>query len=113
MTIFSKTLFLFLSFFNQALFLGLAPEKLIAISGAIFIFPFFLFSALAGQLSDKFERSRLIRMTKILECIVMLVGAYGILNSNIGLLLATLFFMGLQSSFFGPLKYSYLPQFFF
>ena len=98
--------------FQSSTVLGLAPEKLIAISGAIFIFPFFLFSALAGQFSDKFERSRLIRMTKILECVIMLVGAYGILTYNIGLLLVTLFFMGLQSSFFGPLKYSYLPQVF-
>ncbi len=98
--------------FQSSTLLGLSSEKLIALCGAIFILPFFFFSAIAGQLSDKFERNYIIKLTKVLECIVMGLGTYGFFTQNIGLLLVTLFFMGLQSSFFGPLKYSYLPQVF-
>ena len=92
--------------------LGLSSEQLVAACAAIFIFPFFPFSATAGQISDKFERSKIIRFTKIWEIIVMSLGVYGFISGSIGFLLLVLFFMGLQSTFFGPPKYSYLPQVF-
>jgi 1-acyl-sn-glycerol-3-phosphate acyltransferase len=89
---------------------GLPPEQMVALSGALFILPFFLFSATAGQLADKYDKATLIRWTKNAEIAVMLAGAGAFLSGNVPVLLAILFLMGLQSTFFGPLKYSVLPQ---
>ncbi len=75
----------------------------------LFIIPFFLFSATAGQLADKYEKAQLIRYIKFADIIFMLLGAYALIYSNITLLMTTLFLMGSQSSFFGPLKYAILP----
>ena len=78
--------------------------------GALFIAPFLLFSATAGQLADKFERARLIRFVKSLEIAVMAVAAYGLLERSAPALYGAVFLMGLQSTLFGPVKYAYLPQ---
>lgn len=89
---------------------GLSPQQTVAVCGGIFILPFFLFSAAAGQLADKLSKSRLVVWIKIGEIIVMLLGGCGLVFENMALLLAALFLMGLQSAFFGPIKYSILPQ---
>jgi MFS family permease len=81
-----------------------------AIAGGLFILPFFLFSALAGQLADSVDKSRIIRIVKSAEILIMIAGAVGLLLHNIPLLLAGLFAMGVHSSFFGPIKYAILPQ---
>jgi MFS family permease len=81
-----------------------------AIAGGIFILPFFLFSALAGQLADSMDKARIIRFVKSVEIAIMVVGAIGILLHNVPLMLAALFAMGVHSSFFGPIKYAILPQ---
>ncbi len=81
-----------------------------AIAGGIFILPFFLFSALAGQLADSMDKTRIIRIVKTAEIAIMVVGAVGILLHNVPLMLAALFAMGVHSSFFGPIKYAILPQ---
>lgn len=81
-----------------------------AIAGGIFILPFFLFSALAGQLADSMDKARIIRFVKSAEIAIMVVGAIGILLHNVPLMLAALFAMGVHSSFFGPIKYAILPQ---
>lgn len=81
-----------------------------AVAGALFILPFFLFSALAGQLADATDKSRIIRIVKSAEIAIMVFGAVGLLIANIPLLLAALFAMGVHSSFFGPIKYAILPQ---
>jgi len=78
--------------------------------GALFILPYLLFSATSGQVSDKYEKSALIRFTKNLEIAIMLVAAYGFLAEQVPLLLACIFLMGLQSTIFGPVKFAYLPQ---
>lgn len=85
-------------------------NTLINLSAALFILPFFLFSASAGQVADKFEKSLLIRRIKLLEILIMLVAAFALISHDIGLLLALLFLMGTQSSLFGPVKYGILPQ---
>jgi len=95
---------------NAASYTELSIELLIPLSGGLFILPFFLFSALAGQLADKFEKSHLIRLIKLAEISIMLLAALGFYLQNIWFLLAVLFFMGCQSSLFGPVKYSILPQ---
>ena len=84
--------------FNSYSLLELAPEQMVAICGGIFILPFFLFSAISGQICDKFPKDKLIRFVKIWEIVVMLFGAVGFMTQNISLLLGTLFFMGLQST---------------
>lgn len=89
---------------------GLPPAQMVALSGGIFILPFFLFSSLAGQLADKYEKSQIVRITKIAEIILMAVASYGFLHEQYSLLIVVLFFMGVHSTFFGPVKYSILPQ---
>jgi 1-acyl-sn-glycerol-3-phosphate acyltransferase len=89
---------------------GTDTNTLIILSGAIFIFPFFLFSATAGQLADKYEKSRFIRYIKLFEICVMVLGTVGFFTHSLVLLLTGLFLMGLHSTMFGPLKYSILPQ---
>ncbi|MDP3309039.1 MFS transporter [Methylotenera sp.] len=76
----------------------------------LFILPFFLFSATAGQLADKFEKSQIIRYVKVFEIGIMLFASAGFFLHNIELLAAALFMMGMHSTIFGPVKYSYLPQ---
>jgi hypothetical protein len=89
---------------------GLSAEQVVALSGGVFILPFFLFSALAGQISDKVSKSTLMVWIKVWEILVMALGAVGFLLGNFPLLLVVLFMMGLQSTFFGPSKYSSLPE---
>ena len=76
----------------------------------LFILPFFLFSALAGQFGEKYPKDKLIRMIKVLEIGIMVVGAVGFLFDHLSLMLAALFAMGTHSALFGPVKYSILPQ---
>ncbi|GMR01353.1 MAG: MFS transporter [Gammaproteobacteria bacterium] len=85
-------------------------DLLINISAALFILPFFLFSATAGQWVDKYEKSRSIRVIKLLEVLIMLAAAYAFIQGYVFVLIALLFLMGTQSTFFGPAKYSYIPQ---
>lgn len=85
-------------------------QVLITIVAGLFILPFFLFSATAGQLADKYEKSFLIRRTKVAEFFLMVMTACAFMTTSLWLLITLLFFMGAQSAFFGPLKYSILPQ---
>ncbi len=78
--------------------------------GALFILPFLLFSATAGQATDKYEKTRVIRFVKNLEIAIMLLAAYGFWASDVIILLACVFLMGLHSTIFGPVKFAYLPQ---
>ncbi len=75
-----------------------------------FILPFFLFGAITGQLADKFEKAWLIRQIKLAEIIIMLCGCVALYFQNVPGMLAVLFALGSQSAFFGPIKYSILPQ---
>ncbi len=81
-----------------------------ALATGLFILPFFLFSALAGQIADAFERTRLLRMVKAAELLIMSVGLAGFVVQSPPLLLAALFGMGVHSTFYVPLKYAVLPQ---
>jgi 1-acyl-sn-glycerol-3-phosphate acyltransferase len=87
-----------------------SPEVLINVSAGLFILPFFLFSATFGQLADKLDKARLIRITKLLEVLIMLGAAVAFMIDSLGMLIALLFLMGVQSALFGPVKYSILPQ---
>lgn len=83
---------------------------LTALAVALFMLPFFLFSALAGELADKLRKDVLIKAAKGLEVIIAVLAGVGFLTVNVPLLLGVLFLMGTQSAFFGPVKYSILPD---
>lgn len=87
---------------ERTLYTNLAP--------ALFILPYFLFSATAGQIAEKLEKSKLIRITTTMEIGIMLLAAIGFLTQNMIVLLVALFCTGLQSTLFGPVKYSILPS---
>jgi acyl-[acyl-carrier-protein]-phospholipid O-acyltransferase / long-chain-fatty-acid--[acyl-carrier-protein] ligase len=87
-----------------------SSEILVTIAGAIFIVPYFLFSATAGQIADKFEKQRLVRIVKLWEIGVMLLAAVGFAFDSIGFQLAVLFGLGVQATFFGPVKYAIIPE---
>ncbi|MGY6518873.1 MAG: MFS transporter [Lysobacteraceae bacterium] len=92
---------------------GLSSEQINTwsnLAAGLFILPFFLFSANAGQWAEKFEKSRSIRLIKLLEIGIMCVAAIGFWIGSLPLLVGVLFLMGTQSALFGPLKYSILPQ---
>ncbi|OEF04004.1 MFS transporter [Vibrio genomosp. F10] len=107
--VFKNTLLLLVAFaavgslpFSSNLFINLAA--------GLFILPFFLFSSTAGVLADKYEKSQLIRITKLFEIGIMCLGAVGFITESYFILLVLLFLMGTQSAFFGPVKYALLPQ---
>jgi MFS family permease len=81
-----------------------------SIAQALFILPFFLLSALSGQLADDHDKARLIRIIKFAEILIMILGGAGLMLANIPLMLAAVFAMGIHSTFFGPIKYAILPQ---
>jgi 1-acyl-sn-glycerol-3-phosphate acyltransferase len=95
---------------NSIAVFGFPSAQTVAIAGGIFILPFFLFSAISGQISDKFDKSKVLQSAKILEIGIMGFSAYALFAQNYEFLLITLFLMGLQSTFFGPAKFSILPQ---
>ncbi|MDZ4350909.1 MAG: MFS transporter [Xanthomonadaceae bacterium] len=80
------------------------------LAAALFILPFFLFSALAGQWAEKFEKSASIRRIKALEIVIMALAALGFWLNSLPFLVGVLFLMGTQSTLFGPIKYAILPQ---
>ena len=105
-----KNAIVFLVTFSMAQNTGLDAPLLVAAAAGIFIFPFFLFSANAGQLADKYDKAWLIRLLKLTEIIIMILAAVGFLFANVWFLLAVLFLMGTQSTYFGPIKYGILPE---
>ncbi|MEW4467155.1 MFS transporter [Parasphingorhabdus sp. JC815] len=81
-----------------------------ALASGIFILPFFLFSSLAGQLADNYDKARITRFVKTLEIVIAIIGGLGLWMESIPVMLTALFLLGLQSTFFGPIKYAILPQ---
>jgi 1-acyl-sn-glycerol-3-phosphate acyltransferase len=90
--------------------LGISSQHIVVACAGIFILPFFLFSATAGQLADRLAKWRLIRWVKIWEIGVMFLAGVGFAVDSVALLLVVLFLMGMQSAFFGPAKYAILPE---
>ena len=107
--IFKNVLLLFVAFAGSSA-LPLSSNLFINLAAGLFILPFFLFSASAGVLADKYEKSWFIRKVKLFEIGIMLLGAIGFITESYGVLLLLLFLMGTQSAFFGPVKYALLPQ---
>lgn len=105
-----KTALITLVAFHAASLTSMDGSTLTTLLPGLFILPFFLFSATAGQIADKYEKSRLIRFVKLFEISIMLFASAGFFLHNIWLLSAALFMMGMHSTLFGPVKYAYLPQ---
>jgi MFS family permease len=96
--------------FQGVIVAGMNHTQLANVAAGLFILPFFLFSATAGQLADKYEKSMLIRRVKMLEIVLMVLACAALISESYSLLLVVLFLMGCQSTMFGPVKYAYLPQ---
>lgn len=96
--------------FQGILVLGMDKSQLANVASLLFILPFLILSALAGQLADKVEKSLLLRRIKLLEIALMTVAAAALMTRSYTVLLFLLFLMGCQSTLFGPVKYAYLPQ---
>lgn len=107
--VFKQALVLLLAYQGVA-YTTLSTDVLQNLAQALFVLPFFLFSATAGQLADKYEKSKLIQITVAIELAVMALGAAGFMLHSLPLLFAALFLGGLQSALFGPVKYAILPQ---
>ena len=86
------------------------PKMAGLVIGAVFILPFLLFSATSGQLTDKYDKTKVIRFVKNLEIGIMALAAYGFFNANVPILLICTALMGLHSTLFGPVKFAYMPQ---
>ena len=107
--------FAFTVMVTYQLSVGWLPPALAGlVIGALFILPFLLFSATSGQLTDKFEKTRIIRFVKNLEVVIMGIAAVGFVSGDVNVqvpvLLGCTFLMGLHSTLFGPVKFAYLPQ---
>ncbi len=89
---------------------GANAQIMVTLAAALFMLPYLLFSATAGQLADKYDRSRLARITKIWEIAIVIIAACGFYLSNMYFLLLVLFCLGVQATFFGPIKFALLPQ---
>ena len=96
--------------FQGVVVAGMDHSQLANVAAGLFILPYFLFSATAGQFADKYEKSMLIRRVKLLEIGLMLFACAALLTESYSLLLLVLFLMGCQSTMFGPVKYAYLPE---
>nr|WP_294840786.1 MFS transporter [uncultured Methylotenera sp.] len=105
-----KTALITLVAFHTASLTSIDGSTLATLLPGLFILPFFLFSATAGQLADKYEKSQIIRLVKVFEIGIMLFASTGFFLHNIWLLATALFMMGMHSTLFGPVKYAYLPQ---
>ena len=89
---------------------GSGGPELVALANGVFILPYMLFSATAGQLADRFEKSRAMLAVKAFEVLLMAVAAMGLLLGSTPLLFVVLFGLGVQATFFGPLKYAIIPS---
>lgn len=107
--VFKQALILILTYVAAAK-MGMEISLLNNLAALLFILPYFLFSALAGQIADKYEKSKLTQGVKLLEIYIMTLAAIGFWFELYWLLFVALFLMGTQSTFFGPIKYGYLPE---
>lgn len=106
-----KTAFLVLVSYAGLSFAGLPPEQIVNLAAAVFILPFFLFSATAGRVAEKLDKARVARAVKLAEVAIMALAAWGFYTQHVSALLLALFLMGTHSTFFGPVKYAVLPQY--
>lgn len=105
-----KNVLLILIAFAPAGTLPVSSDLIINLAAGLFILPFFLFSASAGVLTDKYDKATIMRIVKMAEIVIMSLAAIAFISEQYMILLVLLFLMGTQSAFFGPAKYALLPQ---
>lgn len=108
---FKTTLFVLISFYGLGANPVLPAAQMLNLGALLFVLPYFLFSALAGQLATRYNKARLAQATKVLEVAVMALAGWGFYIQSATLLLFCLFVLGTQSALFGPVKYSILPEY--
>lgn len=108
---FFKNAMVILVIYQLGSVVGMAPQILATVAAGLFIAPYFLFSATAGQLSDRFEKSRQMKIWKAMEVGIAALGAWALAAQNVPAMLATLFLLGTQSTFTSPIKYAVLPEY--
>ena len=108
--VFKNALILMITYQGISLF-GINSSSLVALSGGVFILPFFFLSATSGQLADRFDKTMLVKIIKKCEILICLFAIIGLYYKNYPILLFVLFLFGLHSTFFGPLKYSLIPNY--
>ena len=107
--VFKNALIILVTFKSMGI-AGLDPSSTVALCGGLFILPFFLFSAVAGQMADRWPKTRIIPWIKFAEILIMALATVGLFMEHLSLLLAVLFLMGVHSAFFGPIKFGILPE---
>jgi MFS family permease len=105
-----KNVLVILATYQTAAYTEIPPELLTNIAAGLFILPYVLFSGIAGQLSDRYDQTRVLKVVKATEIGIMGIAAVGFVIHDIRILLAALFLMGVHSTFFAPAKYGYLPH---
>lgn len=105
-----KNVIVILATYHTASYTDVDPGLLANVAAGIFILPYVLFSGLAGQLSDRFNQARVLKVVKASEIGIMAIGGVGFYTHDMRVLLIALFLMGVHSTFFAPAKYGYLPQ---
>jgi 1-acyl-sn-glycerol-3-phosphate acyltransferase len=105
-----KNVLIILVTYQAARWSTLAPALLTNIAAGLFIAPFVVFSGIAGQLGERFDKTLILKCVKALEVAIMLVAAIGFLQHRVALLLFAVCMMGVHSTFFAPAKYGLLPQ---
>lgn len=105
-----KNALIILITFRLASDLTVAPYLLVMIANVMFILPYVLFASLAGQLADRYERTTIVKIVKIAEVAIVLLAGYGFYTINLPILFSCIWLMGVHSTFFGPIKYSSLPD---
>src|SRR5580698_8530818 len=88
----------------------LLGSRYLAIAGAVFVLPFLMFAGYAGQLADRFSKTRVLQITKAFEIVIMGVGIIALYVRSIDMLLIVLFLLAMQANFFSPAKYGILPE---
>lgn len=109
--LFKTTIFVMISFYGLGANTWLPDSQMLNIGALLYILPFFLFSALSGEICTKFDKAILARWIKSVEIVIMIIAVIGFLHQSLSLLLVSLFLMGTHSTLFGPLKYSILPEY--
>ena len=105
-----NALIILITYQISAQFTAISAPILILFANTIFVLPFVIFASIAGQVSDKYERSSLVKIIKLFEIAIILFAIYGFIHNSLGILFFSLLFMGIHSTFFGPIKYSVLPD---
>lgn len=109
--LFKTTLFVLISFYGLGQNSILPPNQMLNLGALLFVLPYFLFSALSGQLATRFNKARLAQIVKAFEIAIMALAGFGFYNHSAIILLVCLFLMGTHSTLFGPIKYAILPEY--